>query len=140
MVILCGTLAGFAAAEVYARRYIAVCSVCEMLEQMCIMMKYESPTLSQMIDEIRTCSSRPPEFVMKLAENACRADILKALSVNADRLEAEDLHRLTELFSRLGCADKICEQQRLESAANYFKARAKRLGILGGTLAAVLLV
>jgi hypothetical protein len=134
-----------------------------MLAQMKLMMEYESPTLPQMIAALKSDShlsesmhdtQKMPKFLSYVPETAEREEICTALAKNEDGFCNADLHKLKELFSRLGNSDRNCEQQRISAAAYYFEKRreteqplaekrislAKRLGVLGGIMAAVLMV
>lgn len=154
LVIACGAETGLAKAREYRRRYSALCSVCDMLAQMRIMLEYESPTVSQMLGALKIESSNAPLFISELSENADSSDVCAAISKNHDGLDERDSAKLREFFSRLGSADKICEQQRISSAELYFENRrqaeqaltqkreklARSLGILGGIFAAIIMM
>lgn len=154
LIVFSGAAAGAAVGGEYRRRYQSLCAAADMIEQMQIMLEFESPTVSQMIEGVRKGSERAPLFILGLPDNADAARVCASLDENKDGFAECDLHKLKELFSRLGSADKICEQQRLASAMCYFESRrqaeraetekreklAGSLGILGGIFAAVLML
>lgn len=154
LIVFCGAAAGSAVSGEYKRRYEAICSAADMLEQMLLMLEFEAPTVSQLMNGVKNGAARPPEFVMRLADKTDSQSICAALESSPGGLNERDIQKLKELFTRLGTADKTCERQRILSVLGYFNDRretergetekkaklARTLGVLGGIFAATLLI
>ncbi|MGN0632666.1 MAG: stage III sporulation protein AB [Oscillospiraceae bacterium] len=154
LVVICGTAAGAYAADRYKKRFESLLLAQAVIEQLLIMLEYESPTVGEMIAGLKRSNIQLPVFIKELPENADAKDAVKSILKNKDGYEKCDLDKISELFNNLGSADKCCELQRLKSAGAYFEGRAERsrpdterkiklsryLGLLGGIFLAVLLV
>lgn len=142
------------AAEYFRMRCQAVEAVCNMIEQLEMMLEFEAPTVSEMLRQIKRQSLRLPKFIFALSDGSDAQAAVESIRKMGDEYDECDRLRLEELFMQLGSADKECERQRLASAHAYFSQRlkqlrqetqrrcrlAKNLGLLGGAFLAVILI
>ena len=151
MMILCGAGCGAYISSIYLGRTETLVRTADMLLTLSIRLEYEAPTVDEMIADVAEEYRRLPF----LAENTADRDgILEALKNDSCGLEKADRERLAEFFMRFGSADRLSEQNRISAARAYFLQRieserpenekhaalSRRLGLLGGIFAAVMLL
>ena len=151
LMILCGAGCGIYLSAAYRGRTDILARTADMLLGLSIMLDYGDPTVEEMLSGLTDGYSALPCYMKKGAD---RDEIIAQLKSQPDGMSRADSDRLAEFFTLFGSADKLSEQKRLSSVRAYFLQRteqerpanerraelARKLGILGGIFAAVMIL